>query len=259
MLIGAMNHPGRDPAQELEWIARAGFDFVDLTLEPPGAQSDGLDGLKLGRRAAELGLGVVGHTFWGLPIGSGFERLRRAAVKQLRADMEVLARAGARGVTIHPHGRVPHHDARDVIRHNAESLRALSGHAEELGLELWVENVPGLFNHPRHLRALLAQLPQARLTLDAGHANLAGDGSMFGPLLKAFGDRLAHVHLSDNRGGSQDLHLPLGSGTIDWPETVAALRAAGYGGTITLEVFSPDVDYRILSREKLRGWWEESA
>jgi len=37
MIIGAMNHPGRDPVEEIHWIGAHGFDFVDLTLEPPGA------------------------------------------------------------------------------------------------------------------------------------------------------------------------------------------------------------------------------
>ena len=32
MLIGTMNHPGRDVLQEAEWIAKEGFEFIDLTL-----------------------------------------------------------------------------------------------------------------------------------------------------------------------------------------------------------------------------------
>ena len=36
-------------------------------------------------------------------------------------------------------------------------------------------------------------------------------------LLDAFGDRLLHVHVSDNHGGDRDEHLPLGAGNIDWP------------------------------------------
>ena len=31
MLIGTMNHPARDPVREIEWMARLGFEFVDLT------------------------------------------------------------------------------------------------------------------------------------------------------------------------------------------------------------------------------------
>lgn len=255
MRLGAMNHPARDPLRELDWIAEAGFEFVDLTVEPPAAQEGRLQPGRLRARARELGLEVVGHTFWGLPIGSAVERLRRAAVEQLAADLELLAEAGARGATIHPDSRVPHLHVSEVVGNNRQSLAELGERARALGVSLWVENVPGPFNLPRHLRPLLDQLPQAALTLDVGHANLMPNGSVLDPLLKAFGQRLAHVHLSDNRGGAQDLHLPLGSGLIEWPEVLASLKASGYDGTITVEVFSEDLDYRVLSREKAMRWW----
>jgi hypothetical protein len=35
------------------------------------------------------------------------------------------------------------------------------------------------------------------------------------------------------------------------------LRATGYDGTITLEVFAPQQEYLLLSRDLLRRWWGE--
>jgi hypothetical protein len=35
MKIGAMNHPARNPLEEIDWFGRQGFAFVDFTLEPP--------------------------------------------------------------------------------------------------------------------------------------------------------------------------------------------------------------------------------
>ena len=43
MQIGVMNHPARDPVDEIEWIAKNGFEFVDFTLEPPAAAPDQVD------------------------------------------------------------------------------------------------------------------------------------------------------------------------------------------------------------------------
>lgn len=40
MKIGVMNHPARNPLEEIEWIATNGFEFVDFTLEPPAADPD---------------------------------------------------------------------------------------------------------------------------------------------------------------------------------------------------------------------------
>ena len=43
MQIGVMNHPARDPIDEIEWIGKNGFEFVDFTLEPPAAAPDQVD------------------------------------------------------------------------------------------------------------------------------------------------------------------------------------------------------------------------
>jgi sugar phosphate isomerase/epimerase len=77
-------------------------------------------------------------------------------------------------------------------------------------------------------------------------------------LLDAFGDRLSHVHLSDNRGGESDLHLPLGAGTIDWKNVVRMLKRAGWDGTVTLEVFSREREYLLMSRRLWLKWWGEN-
>ena len=39
MLVGAMNHPAHDVYAEIQWISELGFEFIDLTLEPPAAAS----------------------------------------------------------------------------------------------------------------------------------------------------------------------------------------------------------------------------
>jgi sugar phosphate isomerase/epimerase len=119
-----------------------------------------------------------------------------------------------------------------------------------------VENLPGAFNTVEQLSELLRPLPELGLHLDIGHANLLVSHNTTEALLEAFAGRLRHVHLHDNKGGSADLHLPLGTGTVDAPQHVRALQAAGYDGTITLEVFSPDRYYLAHSRDVLRRLWD---
>ena len=62
MLIGAMNHPGRPVAGEIEWMAEMGLDFIDLTLEPPMAAVWNLDVAAVRAAAERRGLPMVGHT-----------------------------------------------------------------------------------------------------------------------------------------------------------------------------------------------------
>jgi sugar phosphate isomerase/epimerase len=81
--------------------------------------------------------------------------------------------------------------------------------------------------------------------------------STVGELLAAYGTRLRHVHLHDNKGGGADLHLPLGTGSVDVRGAIRTLQAVGYDGTITLEVFAPDRHYLAYSRDSLQRIWSE--
>jgi sugar phosphate isomerase/epimerase len=66
------------------------------------------------------------------------------------------------------------------------------------------------------------------------------------------------VHVSDNRGGEGDLHLPLGAGNIDWRSAIRALKRAGYDGTVTLEVFSREREYLRASKRLWQDWWNDA-
>jgi sugar phosphate isomerase/epimerase len=109
------------------------------------------------------------------------------------------------------------------------------------------------------LAPLLDPFPEIGLHLDIGHANLQVSQNTTEELLQAYGPRLRHVHLHDNKGGSADLHLPLGTGTVDVVQHVRSLKQCGYDGTITLEVFSPDRHYLAYSRDRLRQLWDEAG
>lgn len=72
MQIGAMNHPARDPVQEIEWIGQNEFDFVDFTCEPPAAGPERIDPGKVRAALERHELHVVAHTAYYLPISSPF-------------------------------------------------------------------------------------------------------------------------------------------------------------------------------------------
>ena len=260
MLIGAMNHPAHDPLQQIEWIASLGFGFVDLTLEPPMAASWRVDPSRLRRALERHGLAVVGHTAYYLPLASGIEEIRHAAVVELRRCVDVFAAVGARYMNLHPDRHAPMHDRGFFIQRNLETLREIQPYAASRGIGLMLENLPGDFNSAAQLGELLDPVPEVGLHLDIGHANLLVIESTVEELLTAYGARLRHVHLHDNKGGAADLHLPLGTGTVDLRRAVRLLQAHGYDGTITLEVFTPDAHHLMYSRELLeRVWMEERA
>jgi len=252
MKIGMMNDPRRNPLEELRWAARKGFAALDLTLESPAAEPHRFPAARFGRLAAELGLEVVGHTAWYLPLGSPVPRLRQAAVEELCAQLPVYREAGARLINVHPYlgpsNLVPRHES---MSRCADSLHLLADQAERLEVRVMVENLPDL-SEPEDMDRLLAD-PRLGFHLDIAHAAIGKNRCR--RLLERFWPRLVHVHLSDN-STLRDDHLPLGAGRVSWKPVVAELKRRGYQGVITLEVFSDERDLLLHSRDQLRRAWE---
>lgn len=255
MQLGAMNDPRRDLVEELSWIAEAGFDFVDLTLEPPKAYVRDLDHETLGREISRLGLGVVTHCYCMMPIGSPLAALRAASVAELRECLAACPKLGAEKMTVHLDGGFSLSSEHEVIRYNAEVLATLVDDAKREGVTVMAEHFRGPFARPDAVARLLDAVPGLAFHLDVGHANLFGQQNRTKEFLEKCGARLAHVHFSDNRGGRDDLHLPVGTGTVDWSSAIKELKKAGYDGTITLEVFAQYRDYLIASKSLVEALW----
>jgi sugar phosphate isomerase/epimerase len=254
-----MNHPERDVLDEIAWMADADLDFIDLTLEPPGSASWEVDSKAILGRLKSCGMGVVGHTAWYLPMASAITEIRAGAVAELKRCLERFGEMGAKWMNLHPDRHTPWHSRHFYIERNLDTIRELLPYAEKCGVGLMVENLPGDYNSAAQLGELLDPVPDLGLHLDIGHANLQVPHNTTREILEAHGKRLRHVHLHDNKGGHADLHLPLGTGTVDLRESVRALQSCGYDGTITLEVFSPDRHYVEYSRDLLRRAWQEEV
>jgi len=110
------------------------------------------------------------------------------------------------------------------------------------------------------------------MLVDLGHLNLRRhDAEYFGRLSVA--ENIARlpapvieVHIHDNPG-DRDLHMPLGTGTLDYAEAAGALRAAGFDGIATIEVCPGLHDRRpadvwATRAESLNLWrqaWEDAG
>lgn len=258
MLIGAMNHPGRPVPGEIEWMAAMGLQFIDLTLEPPLAATWNLDLATVRAAAEKHRLGMVGHTAFYLPFAHPFESVRRAAVEEAKRCLEAFAKLRVGWMNVHPDRHAPLHEWNYVVDRNLDSFNELVATGRDLGVGIMLENLPGELSTVAGLRPFFDRLPELGMHLDIGHANLLLNENSTDELIAAFGNRLRHVHLHDNKGGAADLHLPLGAGNIDLRRHVRTLKASGYDGTITLEVFSSEPCYVAHSRDLLRRLWDEA-
>jgi D-psicose/D-tagatose/L-ribulose 3-epimerase len=71
--------------------------------------------------------------------------------------------------------------------------------------------------------------PNCRLHLDTFHAHIEEKNTA--EAIRRAGDRIAHVHISENDRG-----VP-GTGSVAWDATFGALRDVGYDGWLTVEAF----------------------
>jgi sugar phosphate isomerase/epimerase len=146
--IGLMNNPARDVLKEITRAADFGFDFLDLTLEPPAARADRVNPERIRSALKANEMGVVGHTAYYLPFGSAFDAVQTGAITETERCLEVLSEVGATLMNLHLDCRVPGHDPGFIQRRNLEAIERLLPTAERLGITLMVENVEATMPTP---------------------------------------------------------------------------------------------------------------
>jgi sugar phosphate isomerase/epimerase len=116
---------------------------------------------------------------------------------------------------------------------------SLASVEDRTGITVAMENMfpVHIGSHPMMLHAdqdldQLVGIPH--LVLDTSHAAVAKHDLI--EVRRLFGERLRHVHLSDNAGKGWDSHLPPGEGVLDLDGFLRDLAGSGFGGTVSLEV-----------------------
>jgi sugar phosphate isomerase/epimerase len=259
MRYGAMNFPIRPVLAEIDEFAELGFDYLELTLDPPEAHHEKIRASRreVARALEDRGMGLVVHLPTFVSTADLTDGIRNASVVEMLRSMDLAAEMGAEKVVMHPStisGLGPLVMAL-AMGHAETSMKTMIHHAGSLGLRICLENMfprCGAFFEPEHFDPFMERFPNLEMTLDTGHANIdGGEGKRIRSFLERFGSRIGHVHASDNRGG-RDEHLPVGSGNIDFPGLMRRLHDTGYRETITLEVFSEDRGLLAESRDRLR-------
>ena len=257
MRYGAMNFPVRPVLRELKEIAALGFDYVELTMDPPQSHHSSLK-----RQRKELlnalqnsQMQVICHLPTFLSIADLTESIRLASLKEVLDSLDVAAEFSPLKVVLHPPyftglGMFVYEQAKD---YGLDSLSAIVEKANNLGLMLCIENMfakTHMLVEPDDFERNFQAFPSLKFTLDTGHANIkTNSGKRIFELIARFTDHLGHVHVSDNFG-KEDNHLPIGTGTVDFSRVAKSLKNIGYDDTVTFEIFSRDRNYLRISRER---------
>jgi sugar phosphate isomerase/epimerase len=257
MLYGAMNFPVMPILQELEAISRLGFDYLELTMDPPQAHYRTIEQQKekLLKTLEEYQMGIICHLPTFLSTADLTASMRETSLRETLASLEVAASLRPLKVVLHPSYimGLSVFVKQAAEQYAMESLAAVVGRAESLSVTLCIENLFPRSNslvNPGDFQEVFDRFPSLKMTLDTGHANIGGQGAdRTLAFIKKFRNRIEHIHANDNLGKEDD-HLPIGVGTVDFQQIAEALRRIGYDRTVTLEVFSADRDYLRISRDK---------
>jgi sugar phosphate isomerase/epimerase len=262
MKYGAMNFPIKPLLREIEEIGEMGFDYVEVTMDPPEATPQKIQPQK--RSIKEIldryRMGIMGHLPTFVWTADLYESLRKASLQEQFDALETAVGLGIGKMVLHPGmitglGKV----LPDKVKGLAlESIEAMVKKANNLGITLCLENMfpqAHFLIQPYEFQEIFKAFPELRLTLDIGHANLGAGKNRSSEFIHHYGYRIGHVHANDNFG-KEDNHLPIGAGVIDFEKILKELNQAQYNETITLEVFSRDRDYLKISMEKIKRMWE---
>ncbi len=205
-----------------------GFDAVEVMVGMDATSAD-VDALQRLRDYYEIPIGsihaptlLLTQRTWG---PDPWDKLERSA--------EAAARLGASVVVVHP----PFRWQRSYAAAFTAGIRQLH---HTTGVVFAVENMfPWRGPRGAEVRAYApswdpSELDLDHLTLDMSHAATARQQSL--DIIEAWGDRLAHVHLTDGLNGVSDLHLLPGAGNQRADEVLAELARRRYPGQIALEV-----------------------
>jgi len=248
-----------DPWDMADVIAEAGLKEVEFWAETPWYwEGERREELAEEIRSAFSGLKMTLHgPVMDLNPSSYNDLVCQATIAESLRAIDLAAFLGAKVVTIHPGKRTAKRPVRDTERQKfCKYLDACLGRAEERGVLLALENLEpapwSICAEPEEMVRFLDEF-LIGMTLDISHATP--------PLSRAiaFVDhlkyRILNVHVSSTKNGVR--HLLPSDGSVD--QVLEALRDAGYGGPMTLELddkkfsktLSKDDKVRVLRNERL--------
>jgi sugar phosphate isomerase/epimerase len=212
-----------------ELARRLGYDGVELMIgiDPVAADIDAVEKLRDYHEVPVLAVHspclLITQRVWGTDPWAKLERSVEAA-RRLDADV----------VVVHP----PFRWQRDYARRFVEGVRRL---AESSGILLSVENMYPWRTPGGELKAYVpgwdpSDLDYDDLTLDLSHASTANQQSI--DLVRSWGSRLRHVHLTDGTGSVKDEHLVPGRGDQQAGRVLQHLAELNFSGHVVLEVNS---------------------
>lgn len=189
--------------------------------------------------------------FLDLAIFSSDEKIRQISELRMEQSMEIAKKLGLKGVVFHAN----YNDGIPGEGYKQHVIDSTSKYLAKLltkypTIDIYVENM--FETEPDVLKGISEQLQEYQnygVCLDWAHVNVYGNTSekwieMLNPYVK-------HIHINDN-DKKTDLHLPLGTGKIDWEKFFAYYKKYFQNCSVLIEINHPSDQKQSLDyiREK---------
>ena len=189
------------------------------------------------------------HPSWIEPYAP-YRALRREHTKRA---LELAAELGAKCIQTEPGGPLPEGMSRaEATAIFYEEFMPCVETAEKCGVDLLIEPEPDLLIETcEQFLEFMQKIdsPRVGLNFDLGHAFCVNDDIL------AWIPRLAahtrHYHIEDIAATRVHHHLIPGEGAMDFPPILAAIRATGYTGFVTVELYPYQEDPDEAGRKAL--------
>ncbi len=230
-----INMPWKQLPRHLDLVLKNRFNIeiglggVDLDTLSPAQVRDLADQL----RQREIRISLHGP-FWDLCAGSTDPLIRQATRTRLQQLFDLVPLFKPVQVVCHT-GYDPRHHGNwhQFLDYSLTTWEPLLKQAEAMQVPLLLENV---WEHdPQFHQALFSRFPTPYLgfCLDVGHQHSFSHTPLQG-WLDNLADRLQEIHIHDNNG-SNDAHLPVGHGTIDFDALFQFIKRQDKQPLLTVE------------------------
>lgn len=227
----------RPAREEIAFAQAAGFAYLQFNGQERGIDAEYLgDPLDtVGAALRDAGVGAVMEIVVRM-LADGRTAAGNTALDILKANLPAIAALGCERVHWHlaPAERMEPAMLRalevSMLPDLATAVGLVAEHGARFGLEHNEPEIP-LFATPASIAMALEAVPELGFVWDLNHTP---PGTLQEYL--AFAPRMSMLHVSDTPLPEVNHHLPLGMGSIDFPDYFAALIEGGYQGPAILEI-----------------------
>lgn len=255
MKIGFLTSPFRPESLDsvVQFAKEAGFDGLEVHARPgsrhidPAGLSAG-EARKIGERVRASGIEISGFECYMNVTDPDLEK-RAEVSRHMIAAIDAAAAMDVGIVCCMAGMPMPGKDKMKTIEEDVvEFYTPVLAHAEEKGIKLALENWAATnIQNLAHWQRIFEVLPSKNLGLNFDPSHLLWQGIDYLHAVDHFADRILHTHgkdceikehslrwLGTQASGWWRFVIP-GFGRIQWGEYIAALRANGYDGYISIE------------------------